>query len=75
MKEPLKSKRNKDLIDRFLADREFQQWVELDMGLVQRVRVDWDNDQLIFFGRTKQATMRISECLKTIRQLPDTLER
>lgn len=75
MTKELKTKQNKDLIDRLLADREFQRWVELDMGIVKRVRVDWDNNKLIFFGKTRQGTMRISEVLKTIKQLPDTLEK
>ena len=61
------SKENKKLIDKLLNDKKFQEIVNQDLGHVQNVKVDWENNQIIFQGESLGKILKIDEILEVLK--------
>ena len=61
------SKKNKKLIDKLLNDKKFQEIVNQDLGHVQNVKVDWENNQIIFQGESLGKILKIDEILEVLK--------
>lgn len=54
----------KAIVDSWLADESFRKIVEKDIGKVSKVHVDWDANEIRFYGDKKAYKIFISDVLE-----------
>jgi hypothetical protein len=58
---------DKDLVDRLLNDKSFRRHAEADIGPVGRVEVDWENNEVRFFGLRGNRSIDLQAMIATLR--------
>lgn len=58
--------KKKEKIDKLLEDKKFQALVQSDIGIVPRVKVDWDKNEILFEGSEGKKILKIDETLAVL---------
>lgn len=70
---PLYTKENIALIDMLLNDSEFRRVVEDDLGKVLRVQVDWEKNEVRFYGTRSAKMLSLPELINDLKSKNITL--
>jgi len=57
----------KELIDKLLSDNKFRSMVENDIGIVFKVDVDWENNNINFYGSDGAKQLKIDATLAVLK--------